>query len=132
MADTPLLNTNTYTLALMQTTTTAAGVATTIPMPVSETVTAASSSPSINVTVIPDATPQTTWLLAMNATVAESDLTNGGGGITITLTDSTGDVSDVVGPLSVVGAPAVVSIANAPLSSLTVSGTQAVPTAPGP
>lgn len=131
MADTPLLNTNIYGLELFRTTTNAAGTPQSVPMPLTENVTASSSSASLAVRTGPD--PSNTFLMVfLNATVAESDSTNGGGGIMITLSDADNDTPDQIGPFSIVGAPPVVSITNAPLSSLQVTGSQPVPTNTGP
>jgi hypothetical protein len=131
MADFPLLNTNIYGGALMQTKTDASGTPTSVPMPLSETVVPVSSSASVNAVVAPSPDGASQWLY-LNAAVALSDETNGGGGITVDLTDSSSDVHDTVGPFSVVGAPVVTSITNAPLTSFTITGTQAIPSAPGP
>lgn len=130
MADFPVVNTWILDIPLMQNTTDAAGVVTSIPMPATDVVTAVSSSPSMNAVIGPDAAGN--QMLSVNALVALSDSTNGGGGINITLTDSNGDVSDVVGPFSIVGAPVVVSIANADLATALHTRTQPIPTAPGP
>jgi hypothetical protein len=130
MADFPVVNTWILDIPLMLNTTDAAGNVTSAPVPATDIVTASSSSASLNAVIGPDASGN--QMLSVNATVALSDSTNGGGGINVTLTDSNGDVSDVVGPFSIVGAPSVVSIANADLASAAHTRTQPVPTAPGP
>lgn len=134
MADTVLLNTNLYALPLEQSSTTAAGVVTKVPMPLTVQLNVAASSPALAAHIGPSPDGTTQWLF-FNAAVAESDSTNGGGGITLTVSDTANpnDTSDPVGSFSISGAPPTAGITNEPLAaSLQVVGQQAIPTAPGP
>lgn len=131
MADFPILNTwQFYNVPLTLETTDAGGVTVDTPIPATDIVTAVSSNPGLLAVIRPDAAGN--QQLSVTAAVALSDSTNGGGGIMVTLTDSNGDVSAVVGPMSIVGAPVVFHIHSADLNAGTSEGTQPVPTAPGP
>lgn len=132
MPDFPVVNTWILDIPLMQTTTDAAGTVTSIPMPTSVALAAASSSASMGAVIAPSPDGTTQWL-SVNAMVALSDSTNGGGNITVDITDAAGaEVHDTVGPFSIVGAPAVVSIAHADLATATHTRSQSIPAAPGP
>lgn len=131
MADFPILNTWAfYNIPLTLDGVDASGNPTSTPIPATDIVSAASSSASLAAVIRPDVAGN--QQLSVTAMVALSDTTNGGGGIMVTLTDSNGDTSAVVGPFSVVGAPLVFAIHSAALASGTPEGTQAVPTASGP
>lgn len=130
-ADFPVLNTWAfYNIPLTLTSVDSSGNPTETPIPASDVVSAASSSTSLVAVIRPNAAGD--QQLSVTAMVALSDATNAGGGITVTLTDSNGDTSEVVGPFSIVGAPIVFGIHSADLTAGSSEGTQPVPTAPGP
>ena len=99
------------------------------PVPAGDVFTAVSSSASLGVAVAPDAAGNQE--LVVTPLVLQSDTANGGGGITVTVTDSAGDVAaDLTGTDSI-------NIVTVPVHAQITLGaptrtTQAAPTAPGP
>jgi hypothetical protein len=61
--------------------------------------------------------------------VIESDPTNAGGGFTVNVTDSDGDVAQILGPYDITLVPVVPNITAGPI---TFSVNPTIPTAPGP
>jgi len=113
----------------LTTTDPATGVVTTIPVPAGDVFFAAASSPSLGVAIANDAAGNQE--LVVNALVIRSDATNGGGSISVTVTDSNGDAA---GELT--GADAI-DIVPHPVQPVVTIGaptftTQPAPTAPGP
>lgn len=122
-------NTDVIHFPLTLTVTDATGAKTTKPIPAGDVFTAVSSSPSLAVSVGLDASGNQE--VVGSPTVLESDAANGGGGITIHVTDSAGDTAaDVTGAdaINIIVVPPVPQIA---LGTPTFT-TQAAPTAPGP
>jgi hypothetical protein len=115
------------------TTTAADGTVTTVPVPATDTFTVVSSNPaSLGASFGPNPDPAGPAGNGAIGTplVMESDSTNGGGGFTLTVTDSAGDiqfVSDLISislvavPNTITGGTPVVTAAN-----------PTIPTAPGP
>lgn len=103
------------------------GVATPVPVPPGDVFTAVSSAPaSLAASIALDAAGNQE--LVVTPLVLQSDATNAGGNVSITVTDSNGDTVASLSGLNVVLNPVVNRIA---IGALTFT-TQAAPTAPGP
>jgi hypothetical protein len=122
-------NTQVFHIPLTLTTTDAAGVVTVIPVPAGDVFTPVSSSPSLSVTVAPDATGNQELVGA--PMVLESDAANGGGNITVTVTDSNNDVAGELTGANAINITLVPPVPKVALGVPTFT-TQAAPTAPGP
>lgn len=122
-------NTQVMHRSLTLTLTDAAGVKTVVPVQSGDLFHAVASSPSLEVTIATDANGNQE--LVGTPVVLESDATNGGGNITVTITDSAGNTAaELSGP------DAVNIILVPPVPVITIGAptftTQAAPTAPGP
>lgn len=103
-----------------------------VPGPVGDSYTVVASNPAAFNAVVGVATPPggaEIPCVLTNALVALSDDTNGGGGLSFTLSDSAG-LKSATSPTFSIGADMVAS--QLAIGTLFESGTQAVPTAPGP
>ncbi len=114
----------------LTTTNPATGVVTTIPVPAGDVFSAVSSRPtSLGVAIANDAAGNQE--LVVTPLVIESDAANGGGGITVTVTDSNGDsAGELAGAnaINVLPVPVVPAVA---IGTPTFTA-QPAPTAPGP
>jgi hypothetical protein len=122
-------NTQVAHFALTLTTTDAAGVVTVIPVPAGDRFTPISSSASLGVAVTPDATGNQE--LVLTPLVLQSDAANAGGNITVTVTDSAGDVAGQLTGVNAINITLVPPIPAIALGTPTFT-TQPAPTAPGP
>lgn len=102
---------------------------TAIPVPAGDVFTPVSSSASLGVAVGTDASGNQE--LICTPLVIESDATNGGGSITVTVTDSAGDTAGELSGASAINIVTVPVIPSIHLGTVTFT-TQAAPTAPGP
>lgn len=122
-------NTDVMHVPLTLTTTDAAGVKTTVPVPAGDVFTATSSSPSLGVAIANDASGNQE--LVATPLVLQSDAGNGGGNITVTVTDSAGDTAGELTGANAINIVLVPVVAAITLGAPTFT-TQAAPTAPGP
>lgn len=119
-------NTQVIHIPLTLTTTSASGAVSTVPIPAGDVFTPTASSPSLAMSMGVDASGNQEAI--GSPVVLESDSGNGGGNITITITDSAGDVAGTLTGINITLVPPVPQIA---LGTPTFT-TQAAPTAPGP
>jgi hypothetical protein len=104
----------------------------TVPVPATDVFTPVSSAPN-SLGVSYGADPGGSGAMGIIATplVLESDSGNSGGGFSITITDSNGDLADTIpGPINITTVPVVEQITTA--SVPTFSANPTLPTNPGP
>jgi len=125
---TDIQNTQVMHVPLTLTVTDAAtGVVTVVPVPTGDVFSAVSTgTASLGAAIAPDANGNQE--LVLTPLVIESDAGNAGGGFSVTVTDSGGDIQATGGPYNIVTVPVVDSIA---LGTPTFTA-QAAPTAAGP
>lgn len=122
-------NTDVMHVPLTLTTTDAAGVKTTVPVPAGDVFTATSSSPSLGVAIANDASGNQE--LVATPLVLQSDAGNGGGNITVTVTDSAGDTAGELTGANAINIVLVPVVAAITLGAPTFTS-QPAPTASGP
>lgn len=122
-------NTQVIHIPLTLTTTSAAGVTTVVPIPPGDVFTPVASSPSMAMSMGLDVNGNQEVVVA--PTVLESDAGNGGGNITITVTDSAGDIAATLTGTNAINITLVPPVPQITLGTPTFT-TQAAPTAPGP
>jgi hypothetical protein len=114
---------------LTLTKTDAAGTVTVVPVPAGDVFTAKSSSPSLGVAIANDASGNQE--LVVTPLVLESSPANGGGNITVTVTDSAGDTAAELSGANAINIVTVPVVAAIHLGTASFTA-QATPTAPGP